>query len=80
MVGFIFRVLGQVTVLGTRLALVLPVAYTRKRAAQRHFGAELRAQGLPSEVIEPMLAAYRDMLSLNPLAYRRSFMQWRGAR
>ena len=71
LVGLIFTVLGRVVLLSGKLTLVLPIAYTRKRAAKRHFVAELRKQGLSSEVIDVMLVSYQDMLSLNPLSYRK---------
>lgn len=69
MVSFVLHVLGKTVVLFVRLGCVLPLAYVRKRAAERHFVAELTAMGLPDDVIRMMTENYREMLNLNPFAY-----------
>lgn len=69
MVSFVLHVFGKTVVLLVRLGCILPIAYMRKRSAERHFVAELTAMDLPHDVIEVMTQNYREMLNLNPFAY-----------
>lgn len=64
------RMLSRGMLLSSQVVWVWSAAHGWRRRAERRFAAELTRLGVPDEAVHALTASYRDMVPLNPGAYR----------